>query len=251
LALTLTFWFAITLIFHYSSITSIYPFGRRKIMDKEVAEKMRLVCQSLIKMLELSFHGFRKLTEESFTKVEEARKEVQQQAMELTNFIVSKSASTDQGKEWAKPYLSMASSFDRMAYHIEGIVDRLKAMTRDQVLFSDRAVREVNDVFQKAMDLLESLPDLILNQDKPVAQQIGEQIRSVFKIANGFSEEHEERLMQGICLPKSSPMYLGILESLKGIFANILEVSGKIVSLSSKSSPSSPPSPPGVDEKGT
>ena len=104
---------------------------------------------------------------------------------------------------------------------------------------------------QKAMDLLESLPDLILNQDKPVAQQIGEQIRSVFKIANGFSEEHEERLMQGICLPKSSPMYLGILESLKGIFANILEVSGKIVSLSSKSSPSSPPSPPGVDEKGT
>jgi Na+/phosphate symporter len=120
-----------------------------------------------------------------------------------------------------------------MAYNIEGIVDRLKAMTRDHVLFSDRAIREVNDVFQKAMDLQESLPELILNQDKHLAQHIGEQVRSVFKIANGFSEEHEERLIQGVCMPKSSPMYLGILESLKGIFTHILEVSGKIVSLSS------------------
>jgi Na+/phosphate symporter len=209
-------------------------------VDKEVGEKMVQVCQSLIKMLELSFQGFRKLTEESFTKVEEARKEVQQHCTELTNFIVSKSTSPDQGKEWAKPYLSMASSFDRMTSNIEGIVERLKAMTRDHVLFSDRAVREMNDIFQEAMDLLKTLPHLILNQNKHVAQHIGEQVRSVFKIANGFSEEHEERLIQGICLPKSSPTYLGILESLKGIFAHVLEVSGKIVSLSSRSSP--PPS---------
>jgi len=209
-------------------------------MDKEVGERMRLVCQSLIKMLELSFYGFRKPSEESFAKVEEARKDVQQQSTELAHFIVAKSTAPDHGREWAKPYLSMASSFDRMSSHIEGIVERLKAMTRDQVLFSDRAIREVNDVFQKAMDLQESLPELIRNQDKPVAQHIGEQVRSVFKIANGFSEDHEDRIIQGICMPKSSPMYLGILESLKGIFTNILEVSGKIVSLSPKSSPEAP-----------
>ena len=216
-------------------------------MDKEVGERMSLVCQSLSKMLELSFHGFRKLSEESFAKVEEARKEVQQQCAELANFIVSKSSSPDHGKEWAKPYLSMASSFDRMAYNIEGIVDRLKAMTRDHVLFSDRAIREVNDVFQKAMDLQESLPELILNQNKHLAQHIGEQVRSVFKIANGLSEEHEERLIQGVCMPKSSPMYLGILESLKGIFTHILEVSGKIVSLSSNRLPD-PERKSGMDE---
>jgi Na+/phosphate symporter len=204
-------------------------------MDKEVGEKMIQVCQSLIKMLEMSFQGFRKLSEESFSKVEETRKEVQHHSTELAKFIISKSASSQKGKEWAKPYLSMASSFDRMTHNIEGIVDRLKAMVRDHILFSDRALREVNEIFQEAMDLLESLPDLILTQNKPMAQHIGEQVRSVFRIANGFSEEHEERLVQGICMPKSSPMYLGVLESLKGVIAHTLEVSGKIVSLSSKS----------------
>jgi len=201
-------------------------------MEKEAEEKIIQVCQSLIKMLELAFQGFRKLTDESLNKVEEARKEVDLHSTELKSLLISKTSVDEKGKEWVKPYLSMASSFDRMTHNIEGIVERLRAMVHGQIIFSDRALKEVNDIFQEAMVLLESLPDLILTQKKSLAQHIGEQVRSVFKIANGFSEEHEERLIQGICMPKSSPMYLGILESLKGVIAHTLEVSGKIVSLS-------------------
>jgi Na+/phosphate symporter len=206
-------------------------------MDTDVREKLIQLCQGLVNMLELSFQGFRKLDEESFTKVEQARKEVQGLSADLANFMISKSSSSDRGKEWAKPYLSMVSSLDRMAYNIEGIMDRLKTITQEHIVFSDRGLKEVNDIFQEAMNLLESLPDLMLTPNKHLAQQIGEQVRSVFKIVNGFCEEHEERLIQGVCVPKSSPMYLGILESLKGVIAHTLEVSGKVVSLSSKNSP--------------
>jgi Na+/phosphate symporter len=73
-----------------------------------------------------------------------------------------------------------------------------------------------------------------VTQDKLLAQRIGEEGRSMFKIANGYSEDHEERLIQGICVPKHSPIYLGIIESLKGVMVHTLEVSGKIVSLSSR-----------------
>lgn len=204
-------------------------------MDKEVEEKIIQVCQSLIKMLELAFQGFRKLTEESLKEVEEAKKEVERHSTELKNHLISKSSVDEKGKEWVRPYLSIASSFDRMAHNIEGIVGRLQSMVRDHILFSDHALREVNDIFQEAMVLLQSLPNLVLTQKKSVAQHIGEQVRSVFKIVNGFSEEHEERLIQGICMPKSSPMFLGILESLKGVIVHTLEVSGKIVSIASKS----------------
>jgi len=204
-------------------------------MDKEVGEKMIQVCQSLIKMLELSFQGFRKHTEELLREVEKVTNEVRKNSSELAQFLILKSSPYEKGKEWAKPYLSMASSFDRMTFNIEGIVDRLKSKVHERILFSDRAVKEINDVFQEAMDLLERLPELILTQDKLLAQHIGEQVRSVFKIANGYSEEHEERLIQGVCTPISSPIYLGILESLKGIIVHTLEVSGKIVSVSSKS----------------
>ena len=204
-------------------------------MDKEITEKMILVSQNLMKMLELGFEGFRRSTEKSFKEAEEVNDKIHQYSSELTSFIISKSPSSEKGREWAKPYLSIASSFDRMTYNIEGILDRLKAKSQNHILFSDRAVKEVNDVFQEAMRLLENLPNLITTQDKRLAQRIGEEVRSIFKIANGYSEGHEERLLQGICIPKSSPIYLGILESLKGVIVNTLEVIGKIVSLSSSS----------------
>ena len=204
-------------------------------MEKEVGEKIIRVCQSLIKMLELSFEGFRRPTEKSFREAEEVKDKIRQYSSELTGFIISKSPSSEKGREWVKPYLSIASSFDRMTYNIEGIFDRLRAKSQTHILFSDQAVKEVNDVFQEAMRLLENLPNLITTQNKLLAQRIGEEGRSMFKIANGYSEGHEERLIQGICVPKSSPIYLGIIESLKGVIVHTLEVSGKIVSLSSKS----------------
>ena len=204
-------------------------------MDKDAGEMMMIkVCQSLIKMLELSFQGFRKYTEASLRDVDKAKNEFQKHSTELSHFLILKSSPYEKGKEWTKPYLSMASSLDRISYNIEGIVDRLKSKVQNKILFSDQAVKEINLVFQEAMDLLKRLPDLILTPNKSLAQNIAEQVRSVLRIVNGYSEGHEERLIHGICTPKSSPIYLDILESLKGVIVHTLEVSGKIVSLSSK-----------------
>lgn len=204
-------------------------------MEKEVEERLIQVCRSEIKRLELIFEGFRTLTEKSIKEADEMKEEVQRDSAELARFVIEKSSHSQRGKEWAKPYLSMASSFDRMGYNMEAMVGRLTSMVKDHILFSDHAVKEVNDIFQVAMDLLENLPDLIQTKNKLLAQHIGEQVRSILKIANGYSEEHEERLIQGVCIPKSSPPYLGLIESLKGIITHTLEVSGKIVSLSHKS----------------
>ncbi len=205
-------------------------------MDEEIKEKMVLLCQTISKMLELAFEGFRKPTGKPIQEAMEIKDKIHHCSSELTRSVVSKTPSSEKGREWAKPYLSITSSFDRMTYNIEGILDCLRAKAQNHILFSDRAVKEVNDVFQEAMRLLENLPDLILTQNKLLAQKIGEEVRSMFKIANGYSEEHEERLIQGICVPKSSPIYLGIIESLKGVIGHTLEVSGKLVSLSSQSS---------------
>ena len=204
-------------------------------MDKEIKGKMVRVCQNLMKMLNLASVAFREPTGKSFKEAEEVKDTILQYSSELTSFIISKSPSTEKGKGWAKPYLSIASSFDRMTYNIEGILDRIRGKSENHILFSDGAVKEVNDIFQEAMRLLEYLPNLITTENKLLGQRIGEEGKSVFEIVNTYSEEHEERLIQGICEPKHSPVYLGILESLKGVMVHTLAVSGKIVSISSKS----------------
>ena len=203
-------------------------------MDKDIKEKMVLVCQSLMRMLELAFDGFRRPDEESFKEADEFEDKINQSLSELTGFIISKSPSSEKEKEWVKPYLSIASSLDRMAYNIQGILDRVRGKAENHILFSDQAVKEVNGVFQETMRLLENVPNLLTTESKSLARLIGEEGRLMFKTADGYSEVHEERLIDGICVPKHSPIYLGMIESLKGVMVHILAVSGKIASLSPK-----------------
>ena len=203
-------------------------------MDREISGRIIELCRSLSEMLEMTFQAFRKSTEKSIKEAEEVRNEVQRYSSEMTRFLVAKSSAATTGKEWVKPYISIVSSFDRMGYNMDGILDRLKKKVQEQMLFTDRAIKEINDVFQEAMNLLENLPDLILTQNKLLAQQMGEKGKLIFKMADQYSEEHEQRLIEGVCVPKSSPLYLDILFSLKGIIVHILEISGKIVTLSAR-----------------
>jgi Na+/phosphate symporter len=204
-------------------------------MDQEIREKMILFSQSLMGILQLAFEGFQKPTEKFFEEAEEFEDKIYEYSSELTSFIISKSPSSEKEREWVKPYLSIASSLGRLTHNIQGILDRSRGKYENHILFSDQAVKEVNDVFQEAMRLLKNLPDLFTTESKSLAQKIGEEGRSMFKIADGYSEDHEERLINGICVPKHSPLYLSIIESLKGVIVHTLAVSGKIVSLSPKS----------------
>ncbi len=61
-------------------------------MESEANQKMIKVCQSLIKMLEMAFQGFRMLTEKSVDEAEEVQNEVRQYSSELTHLLISKSA---------------------------------------------------------------------------------------------------------------------------------------------------------------
>ncbi len=201
-------------------------------MDKEIKERMILVCRNLMKTLELASEGFRKPTEKFFEQAEEFEDKIYETSSELTRFIISKSPSSERTKEWVKPYLSIASSLGRLTYNIESLLDRVRGKCENHILFSDQAVNEVNDVFQETMKLLENLPELFTTESKSLAQRVGEEGRSIFTIADGYSEQHEDRLINGVCVPNHSPLYLSIIESLKGVMVHTLAVSGKIASFS-------------------
>lgn len=203
-------------------------------MDQEIGGKMIKICESLNEMLELNFRGFRKPQDRSIEEAEEIRKKVQRYSSELTRFLVEKSLSKERGKEWVKPYVAIVSSFDRMGYNLDGILDRLKTMAHEQVLFTDRAIKEINDVFQETIRLVENLPDLLLTQNRLLALQIEEKGKSILKMADRYSEEHEQRLIEGVCVPQSFPLYLDILFSLKGIIAHTIQVSERLVTLSAR-----------------
>jgi len=102
-----------------------------------------------------------------------------------------------------------------MALKLNSIAETLATKIGQGVLFSDRAIDEINFLFEKLKDIISNANDMILARNNIIAGYIKEAEADILRIANDFQTKHEERLIEGLCLPIASPLYLSIVDAVK------------------------------------
>lgn len=104
------------------------------------------------------------------------------------------------------------------------ISDSFRSKIKEDILFSDKAVDEINLLFERLKDILRNTNDMILARNLIIANYVKESEADISRLANDFSTKHEERLIEGLCLPKASPIFLGIIDSIKVIAWHAKEI---------------------------
>ncbi|CEP66269.1 Uncharacterized [Moorella glycerini] len=103
--------------------------------------------------------------------------------------------------------------------HILADISKLAAAThakiQEGVLFSNKAVSEVREFFEGTDELLRHTQDLLLTQNPILRQYILDKVAEYENKMRHFTTEHEERLIKGICLPRSSNLYLALIDAFK------------------------------------
>lgn len=90
-------------------------------------------------------------------------------------------------------------------------------MEAEGTLFTDRGVREVNTLFEQAIELLECGRDLTLTGTRVLARHIETGSSRFQDLASEFARAHEERLIEGVCMLRASSVYLAILDYLREV----------------------------------
>jgi Na+/phosphate symporter len=57
---------------------------------------------------------------------------------------------------------------------------------------------------------------------------VRESAAEISRSASEFATMHEERLIEGLCMPKASPLFLDILDAIKGIAWHAKEIAEKL-----------------------
>jgi len=57
-----------------------------------------------------------------------------------------------------------------------------------------------------------------------VARHLEESERAIVRTANEYATKHEERLIEGLCLSKASPLFLEILDAVKEIASHARDI---------------------------
>lgn len=115
------------------------------------------------------------------------------------------------------------------ALKVQSILTRLQLITdklgdlagpiekkiKDGILFSDKAVSQTNNLFDHQCGILRSILDILKTDNDMLKRYVLQETQRLMKNCNDFATEHEERMVEGLCLPQAAPLFLTILDNMR------------------------------------
>jgi Na+/phosphate symporter len=109
---------------------------------------------------------------------------------------------------------------------IRGLVEPIQKKIKDGVLFSDKAVSQSNYLFDLHSGMLRSILDILKTDNEFLKKYMVQEGRNLIQSCNDFATEHEARMIEGICLPQAAPIYINILDRMREISRQEVDIAG-------------------------
>lgn len=186
-------------------------------MPERLRDEIYEMCQQTVEMLKLTWEGFRKQDVRSLQPAEKLGREIHQREKVLTALVVKRPADQAGAPGLDQALFFVPMHLERIGDNIEFLVRAIKMMVQEGIPFSERAMREVNTLFEKAIELVEGVRDVILTKNRVLIRYVLEEGQRYEEMANEYALAHQQRLIEGVCMPKASSVYVALLDYLKGV----------------------------------
>jgi phosphate uptake regulator len=117
---------------------------------------------------------------------------------------------------------------ERIGDNIALIVRALTSVVRDGIPFTERALEELHTLFAKAIELLECIRDAIATHNRILIRHVQTAGQRYGDMVNEYALSHQQRLIEGLCLPRASSVYVALLDYLKGVVSHICQITDKL-----------------------
>ncbi len=145
---------------------------------------------------------------------ENAGKEVQA-AFNQCREAMAKAGPAD--KETLARCQSLLSRLQVLLDTLGGLWDPISRKVKDNILFSEKAVSQTNSLFDRHAGLIRSLFDIAQTNNEFLKKFVAEEARKIIKDCADFADEHETRLIEGLCTPQAAPIFLSLLDRFRSL----------------------------------
>jgi Na+/phosphate symporter len=197
-----------------------------KPLEKSMSQyqtKLSGAFEDLLVMLGATYDGFIKHKKGFLAEAESEGKKIHKFEKDFTTEIVNEG-----NKDSVRLLISIAGHVERIGDCLESIIKTVHTKADEGTLFSDKAVSELNYLFNTTKDLLRNVKDIVLTMNPVLMEHTLSVGNKMNQMADEFATQHEERLATGSCHPKHSSMYLEILDNLRMSVWHLKETVKKI-----------------------
>jgi Na+/phosphate symporter len=184
---------------------------------KNLKKDIYLLMHKAQSMIELTEEGFMKNKVASLDQADDIGQEISRKEDALTALLAGM-AGTD---GYARSVLSAPLHIEKIAAAIKRISDGSRDRIRGNLLFSDKAADEIGRLFEKTKEVLKKAGEAAVTGAQVSVRSALAESESLQRMADNFAAIHEERLVSGECLPKSSSTYLSILYAFEDVGSHV------------------------------
>ncbi len=191
----------------------------------EVSQNLQRFTELIQESLSLIFDGFYKV---QLQYLDQANEKLKKGHSLLEGIQKRASASSELQAEDIADIASIISNYQKIAFNLEKIGEHTRNKNREGILFTEKAVTELEELFRGVNNLLTHMNDVINTRNPVLIDYILREKRNLKKMARDFATEHEDRLIKGVCMAHSSSIYLYILDGLQDILWHLQAVVEKL-----------------------
>lgn len=173
------------------------------------------LADQTIAMLKMAREAFLKQRHSLVPHILALGQEVHRAEKRLTVGLVP--ASADGGTQLDTEKFFVPMHLERIGDHVEAFARAVERQAQEGVLFTDRAVHEIDRLLEKALELLEATRDILRTGNRTLVHHVLTDGPCFQATASEFASFHQERLIQGLCRPRASSIYLAMIDYVRGI----------------------------------
>ena len=192
--------------------------------EREMTQRFHGLFSDILSLMEEIEKGF-------FAQNPRLVKDTHEKFRELLKFRatqVEKIMGDKEKDETEMKYISLIVPFQTVALGMENLIDRMETKLESNILFSEKALKEIRELFQIMAGQVKDTRDYVITKNPHLDELIKKGREEMMKLADNYALVHEERLIAGCCMPKASYLYIDITDSLKRIAKGLVEFSERL-----------------------
>ncbi|NOZ23036.1 MAG: hypothetical protein GXP25_18335 [Planctomycetes bacterium] len=142
---------------------------------------------------------------------------ITRQCEELTERVVRDVKNGSEESRSGIYRVRVVGNLGRLAREIAAVTEVVRQKIESRILFSNKAVQELKELFPLILKVIADVFDGIETGNQTLLISVVATAEKIAAKASAAATEHEERLVRGVCQPKSSAVFLDMIYSLRSI----------------------------------
>ncbi len=198
-----------------------------------IKTKIASMSRLALSMCQMTFRAFMEHDLDLLSGVLKEENKLNDLEKEITSDLIQLSHKTSNKSEKSKAiiYTDVVGDLELIGDYCKDILERVQIKIEEKLLFSEDAVKEYSELYNKTVEALEEVVCALERDKLGLAKEVLKDEEHIDNLVAECRKRHNQRLIDGICSPLACNMYLNMLDFTGQIFHHTKSVAKDILEI--------------------